>query len=55
MKLFESAKFDRLLFVFLAAFIAACGTPGTVYNAIASDYVPCLPGSGGDLRTLNPL
>ena len=54
MKLFDSSKFSRLLFIFLAAFIPGSGTPIAESNADASDYVPCLPGNGGDLRTLSP-
>ncbi|HUS74361.1 MAG TPA: glycoside hydrolase [Sedimentisphaerales bacterium] len=54
MKLFHSSKFSFLFFIFLATFIAGSGTRNAESNAAASDYVPCAPGSGGDLRTSSP-
>jgi O-glycosyl hydrolase len=54
MKFFHSSKLPILFYIFLTTFIAGSGKPNAESNAAASEYVPCLPGSGGDLRTLSP-
>jgi len=48
MKLFDGYKVKWLLIGFIAGFLVGGG------STYASNYVPCLPGSGGDLRTSNP-
>ncbi|MHC4461611.1 MAG: glycoside hydrolase [Planctomycetota bacterium] len=48
MKLFDGSKVKRLLIGFIAGFLVVGG------STYASEYVPCLPGSGGDLRTSHP-
>ncbi len=54
MKLFDSSRFSLLLFIFLATLIAGSGIQNAESDVAASDYVPCLPGNGGDLRKLSP-
>jgi O-glycosyl hydrolase len=48
MKWFDSSDINLVLLIFAAATFVGGG------NTYASNYVPCLPGSGGDLRTSRP-